>query len=121
MQEDYNEQQQIANDIRAEASNLLEEIRILTKKNEELTSVDQSRIQTIKRLEAEIQQLKSSQSTASSINNLNEHKRPAGKSTFRDNVNIDFGIDDIVDAGIIQMTNIKSYQKAINDLMIASK
>ncbi|KAJ3241069.1 component of the polarisome [Chytriomyces hyalinus] len=38
LQDDYNNQQQIASDIRTEATNLLEEIKSLTHKNEELSA-----------------------------------------------------------------------------------
>ncbi|KAI8911117.1 hypothetical protein EDD86DRAFT_204432, partial [Gorgonomyces haynaldii] len=55
LQEDFNEQQQIATDIRTEASNLLEEIRILSKKNETLRAEQEANLQKIKQLEKQDQ------------------------------------------------------------------
>ena len=58
LQDDYQQQQQIANDIRTEAANLLEEVKNLNAKNAELLSGKDSDSQKIRDLSSEIERLK---------------------------------------------------------------
>lgn len=54
LQDEYNEQQQIAVDIRTEATTLLEEIKSLSRQNEEYRSNQEKNNTKVKSLESEV-------------------------------------------------------------------
>lgn len=65
LQDDYNSQQRIANDIRQEAANLLEETKSLTKKNEDLMAENSKQAQKMMQLTEELSRLKAQHDRAS--------------------------------------------------------
>nr|KAJ3421743.1 component of the polarisome [Polyrhizophydium stewartii] len=135
LQDDYNEQQQIAADIRSEATNLLEEIKALSKKNEELKDQNDIQMETIRRLRDEIAGLQKSQQPrqngyGNGSGQQDAQSRgapdadappPSYSGQMRKNVNIDYEQDDIIDAGIIGMQFVESYRSAVADLIRASR
>ncbi|KAH9275123.1 hypothetical protein BASA83_002347 [Batrachochytrium salamandrivorans] len=124
LQDDYNEQQQIAADIRSEATNLLEEIKALSKRNDDLKNHQEIHMETIHKLKEEIKRLDSQESNVSGrdLNQSNpSHQNGARPQPFNGRINIDYNIDDIVDAGIVSLHFVDSYKSAVEDLVRASR
>ncbi|KAJ8323227.1 hypothetical protein, variant [Batrachochytrium dendrobatidis JEL423] len=127
LQDDYNEQQQISADIRSEATNLLEEIKELSIKNEELRGYERTHLETIQKLKEEIKRLDSAGSRSISHDFNSGTPVPASSNNhisppqpFNGRVNIDYDIDDIVDAGIVSLHFVDSYKNAVDDLVSVS-
>lgn len=93
LQDDFNNQQQIASDIRSEATNLLEEIKLLSKRNEELMAERNRYVGS---------------------NALPTQQQPSGQYGYNHGLQLD-------DGGIIDRSRVSAYQAAVDDLMRATR
>ncbi len=104
LQEDYNSQQQIANDIRVEATHLLEEIKNLSRKNEELETRHAQDLEKMAKLEQELKKEALTENKPQSFENVSI---PIRSSTSP--------------ASPLRPFRIEAYQQAIDDLLNASR
>ncbi|KAJ3015900.1 component of the polarisome [Thoreauomyces humboldtii] len=125
LQDDYNNQQQIANDIRAEATNLLDEIKSLSRKNEELLGERDRDRTTIKQLKDELAQSRESSRSNNNGRQQNDYANSSNSNTAREGTSSapfasqpGSGNDD---QGVIDRNRISAYQSAVDDLLRAAR
>ncbi|KAI8822407.1 uncharacterized protein EV422DRAFT_523906 [Fimicolochytrium jonesii] len=105
VQDDYNNQQQIANDIRSEATNLLDEIKTLSRKNDELLAERDKDRSIIAQLKEELSRSRSGEGNVTRDNGISDLNRDS------------VGSED----GVIDRSRVSAYQNAVDDLLRAAR
>ncbi|RIB23587.1 hypothetical protein C2G38_1959245, partial [Gigaspora rosea] len=120
LNENYRQQQEIANDVQKEASKLLEEIKSLSIKNDDLYSEKEQSIAKIKSLSEEVNEWKSKyEKVKTELRNLK-----ATSSFFKETPKVDIVNDSSLAPtpdGAIDESRIVAYQVAIDDLLRAGR
>lgn len=123
LQDDFANQQQMAKDIRQEATNLLEENKLMNRKNEELRLERDAILLESKMLKQKLESATvggvESLASASSVASAPESN--TGRQQRNPNLDLTASRVPVNANGVVDYAHVVSYQQAVSDLLAASK